>query len=77
MTETTAGPATELPDHRAAVFAAQEWVADLLDQVTPDQYALPTPCSEFDVDALIRHVYGVADRLAAMGQGKPAESASS
>lgn len=77
MTETTAGPATELPDHRAAVFTAQEWVADLLDQVAPDQYTLPTPCSEFDVDALIRHVYGVADRLTAMGQGKPAESASS
>jgi uncharacterized protein (TIGR03086 family) len=68
----TAG--TGLPDLRAAVHSAQLWVADLLEGLRADQLALPTPCSEFDVDALVRHLLGVAGRLEAMGHGRPAES---
>ncbi len=75
MTETT--PSTTLPDLREGVFAAQSWVADLLDQVGPEQYGRPTPCAEFDVEALLRHLFGVANRLIVMGQGQPAEAAPS
>ncbi len=62
------------PDHRAAVFAAQRWVAVLIDGLTRDQFGLPTPCPEFDVEALLKHLYGVADRVIAMGGGRDAMS---
>jgi uncharacterized protein (TIGR03086 family) len=83
---TTTGPATtesnttesnteQAPtDLRPAVHAAQLWVADLLDAVEPDQLSGRTPCTDFDVEALVKHLFGVAGRLAAMGAGRPAES---
>lgn len=74
MTDTATSPVPQCPDHRSSVFAAQEWVAGLVDQLASDQYALPTPCREFDVRTLLGHLYGVADRLIAMGHGRPAES---
>jgi uncharacterized protein (TIGR03086 family) len=49
-------------------------VTGLLASVTSDQLPLPTPCAEFDVAALVRHLYGVADRVEAMGHGRPAAS---
>ena len=66
----TAGTA----DPRPSLARTQAWVAGLLAGVTPEQLALPTPCAEFDVAALVAHLYGVADRVAAMGQGRPAAS---
>lgn len=74
MTDTATSSVPQFPDHRSSVFAAQEWVAGLVDQLASDQYALPTPCREFDVRTLLGHLYGVADRLIAMGHGWPAES---
>ena len=71
---TTQTPAAETPDLRGAVHAAQLWVADLLEGVAPTQWGGSTPCSEFDVDDLLRHLLGVAGRLVAMGSGRPAES---
>jgi uncharacterized protein (TIGR03086 family) len=68
-------PDRPLPDLRTAVHAAQQWVADLLEGVRPDQLLGPTPCVDFDVEALVRHLFGVADRLVVMGAGRPAESA--
>lgn len=62
------------PDLRAALARTQHWVAELVGAVTPEQLALPTPCAEFDVAQLVAHLYGVADRLEAMGQGRPAAS---
>jgi uncharacterized protein (TIGR03086 family) len=62
------------PALRDALARTQEWVAELLDAVTPEQLALPTPCVEFDVAQLVRHLYGVADRVEAMGYGRPAAS---
>ena len=71
---TPTAPDLAAPDLRDAVHAAQLWVADLLAGVAPEQRSAPTPCSAFDVDALERHLLGVAGRLVAMGAGRPAES---
>ena len=62
------------PDLRPGVLAAQEWVADLLANVRPDQRHAPTPCSEYDVEDLLKHLFGVANRVVALGSGQPAES---
>lgn len=76
MTTPAASPAARQapPDLRPAVRAAQLWVADLLEAVGPDRLTGRTPCTGFDVEALVRHLLGVADRLVAMGGGHPAES---
>jgi uncharacterized protein (TIGR03086 family) len=66
------GPA--MPDLRSAVASAQEWVVGLVASVRPDQLADPTPCTDFDVTGLLKHLFGVADRLVVMGAGRPAES---
>lgn len=63
-----------VPDLRASVHAAQQWVAGLLEGVRPDQLERPTPCADFDVEALVKHLFGVANRLVAMGAGHPAAS---
>ncbi len=63
-----------VPDVREPLTRAQAWIAGLLAGVRNDQLVLPTPCPEFDVDRLVRHLYGVADRMEAMGHGRPAES---
>lgn len=68
------GPDPSLPDLRQAVVSAQEWVARLAAGVRPDQLDARTPCSDFDVEALLEHLFGVADRLVAMGAGRPADS---
>ncbi|MEZ5246903.1 MAG: TIGR03086 family metal-binding protein [Acidimicrobiales bacterium] len=38
--------------------------------VRPDQLTAPTPCSEMDVRAMITHLVGVLDRIAALGRGE-------
>ncbi len=67
-------PANPQPDPRAALARSQAWVAELLAAVTPEQLPLPTPCAEFDVAELVQHLYGVADRVEAMGHGRSAAS---
>jgi uncharacterized protein (TIGR03086 family) len=61
-------------DPRQALARTQAWVAGLLDGIRRDQLALPTPCAEFDVAQLVGHLYGVAERVEAMGHGRPASS---
>ena len=76
MTSTATDPSRTdaAPDPRAALARTQQWVGDLLAAVTPEQLSRPTPCTDFDVAALARHLYGVADRVEAMGHGHPAAS---
>lgn len=67
-------PGAELPDPRVAVARSQARIADLLAGVDPDRFDDPTPCADFDVRRLVEHLFGVVDRMEAMGHGRPAES---
>jgi uncharacterized protein (TIGR03086 family) len=71
---TSPAPDQALPDLRDAVHAAQAWVARLVEGVRPEQLGNATPCTDFDVEALVKHLFGVANRLVAMGAGHPADS---
>jgi len=55
------------PLHRRAVAQTGTVVA----AVTPDQFALPTPCTEYDVRALLSHIVGGLTRAALVGEGDP------
>lgn len=59
-------------DPRPFYAAATAWVGGLLEAVTDDQLALPTPCDEFDVAALSGHLIGTARRAVALGEGADA-----
>lgn len=60
---------TQIPDFRSDLAAAQQWVARLMDGVRPDQWDAPTPCSDFDVRALLQHVSSHPAKLAAIADG--------
>lgn len=64
----------DLPDFRQPLFAAQDWMHNLLAQVRPDQLALPTQCGDWDVQELVAHLFLVADRITVVGQGGNAMS---
>src|SRR5437660_10517912 len=55
------------PLHRRAIAQTGTVVA----AVTPDQFALPTPCTEYDVRALLSHIVGGLTRAALVGEGDP------
>ncbi|MHB1582578.1 MAG: TIGR03086 family metal-binding protein [Acidimicrobiales bacterium] len=45
--------------------------ATLIESVTPDQMASPTPCTEFDVRTLTGHMLFAANRVATGGRREP------
>jgi len=51
--------------HKRAVAQTESIVA----AVQPDQLGLPTPCTEYDVRALLSHVVGGLNRIAIVGEG--------
>jgi uncharacterized protein (TIGR03086 family) len=55
------------PLYRRAVAQTEAVVA----AVTPDQFALLTPCPEYDVRALLAHITGGLTRAALVGEGDP------
>ncbi len=69
---TTSAPSTSETgpgDARPLTTAAQQWVGQLLENVTPEMLDRPTPCDELDVRRLIGHMLGVERRLLVAGEG--------
>lgn len=56
--------------HDRALEAATTLVAN----VERDQLGLPTPCAEFDVQALLNHMIGGNHHFVAIAQGEPGDS---
>ncbi|MET9653897.1 TIGR03086 family metal-binding protein [Streptomyces sp. NPDC006460] len=56
-------------DPLSAFLGAVALAAATLDAVRPDQYDLPTPCEEYDVRELARHIVAVLRRFALVGRG--------
>ncbi|MDJ1136167.1 TIGR03086 family metal-binding protein [Streptomyces iconiensis] len=59
-----------IPDPRPTYERAAEQLLRLVTAVRPEQLDLPTPCTEYDVRALLGHVVAGADRVANVGEGK-------
>lgn len=59
---------TQAPDLRPQMGQAFDQAAAVIAATRPDQLDLPTPCSDFDVAALLAHLVGVADRVAMVGR---------
>ena len=53
---------------------ALETTEAIVMNVRPEQLALPTPCPEFDVRTLLRHMIAGNERFAAVARGEPIES---
>ncbi|MFE0106275.1 TIGR03086 family metal-binding protein [Streptomyces sp. NPDC059009] len=58
-----------LPDPRPLFARASEQLLELVSSVKPEQLSDPTPCTEFDVRALIGHLVGGLKRVAVVGEG--------
>jgi uncharacterized protein (TIGR03086 family) len=58
-------------DPRPAFATAVGTAVDAMSAVRPDQLTGPTPCTEFDVRALLGHLLSVLRRVAAVGRGEP------
>lgn len=66
-----AGRMTENQDPRPLYRRAVAQTETVVAAVTPDQFALPTPCTEYDVRALLAHITGGLTRTALVGEGDP------
>jgi uncharacterized protein (TIGR03086 family) len=62
---------TETRDPRPLLAAALTQTASVIKAVRPDDRARSTPCADFDVDALLRHLIGVAERIGDVPAGLP------
>ena len=71
---TTTTPLLTATDPRPAFAAAVDVLLATADVVRPDQLTAPTPCAEFDVEALLVHVRHVLRRIATAGRGTPVDS---
>ena len=60
---------TEL-DPRAVFGQAFATARTVLDGIGPDQFDLPTPCTEYDVRTLAGHLLAVAQRVRNVGRGE-------
>ena len=60
---------TGFTDPRPFYTRATEQAAALIKTVRPEHLTGPTPCSEFDVRALLGHVVGGTRRIAVVGEG--------
>jgi len=62
------------PDPRPLFQRAIAQTGRIIDAVEPDQATYPTPCADFDVQALIAHTAWALQRVAAVATGGDAES---
>ncbi|MER6066234.1 TIGR03086 family metal-binding protein [Streptomyces sp. NPDC001792] len=60
---------TAFTDPRPVYASATEQAAALIKTVRPEDLTGPTPCSEFDVRALLSHIVGGTRRIAVVGEG--------
>jgi uncharacterized protein (TIGR03086 family) len=56
-------------DPRPHYRAALDWVAELLAEVRPGQWRGATPCPEFDVEGLLRHLVATVNKIRVIGEG--------
>ncbi len=63
---TTRHPIDPRPTFDRAIATGGSVIA----RVRPDQLTAPTPCTEMDARAMIGHLVGVLDRIAALGRGE-------
>jgi uncharacterized protein (TIGR03086 family) len=63
---------TATSDPRPDFFTAARIACDTVAGVTPAQLDHPTPCTEFDVRALLGHLVAVFHRIASVASGVPA-----
>jgi uncharacterized protein (TIGR03086 family) len=66
------GRMTNTTDPREIHQRAMAQTETIVAAVRPDQLALPTPCSEYDVRALLSHTVGGLNRIALAGEGADA-----
>ena len=72
MTITTDTPPTSaagVEDPRMTFAKAVALATAVIERVGPHQLANPTPCPEYDVEALLGHLVVVLRRVAALGRG--------
>jgi uncharacterized protein (TIGR03086 family) len=73
---TTTTPGSDRPpppiDPRPGFFAAARIACDTVAGVSPSQLPDPTPCTEYDVRALLGHLVAVFQRVASVASGAPA-----
>ncbi|OIK07069.1 TIGR03086 family metal-binding protein [Streptomyces monashensis] len=60
---------TGFTDPRPVYARATEQAAALIESVRPADLTRPTPCSEYDVRALLGHIVGGTLRIAVVGEG--------
>jgi len=56
-------------DPRSAYRSALDWADGLVAGVRPEQLDGPTPCAEFDVRTLVRHLIATVNKIRAIGEG--------
>ena len=72
MTTNSPSLAPSTTDPRPAFFSAARLACDTVAGVSPTQLSDPTPCTEFDVRALLGHLVAVFRRVTSVAAGIPA-----
>ena len=70
MTASTSSTRQRRIDPRPILDRAIATGGAVIAGVGPDQFTAPTPCPEMDVRAMLSHIVGVLDRIAALGNGE-------
>lgn len=66
-----AGATVTVDDPRLILARAIGTAAPLVAGIRPDQFHLPTPCDEFDVEQLLGHLLFALDRVVSVGRDEP------